>query len=60
MATHRVDDLTTTQVCINGQWVVARPENYKHEPFLWRLRSAWLVLIGKADAVVFNEGNGSR
>ena len=35
---------------IDGLWVLARPVI---GPFLWRLRDAWQVLIGKADAVTF-------
>jgi hypothetical protein len=34
----------------NGSWVKARPLT---GPFLWRLRDAWGVLIGKYDAVVW-------
>lgn len=35
---------------INGKWVPARPWK---APFTWRCRAAWLVLLGKADAVVW-------
>jgi hypothetical protein len=35
---------------IDGKWVVARPIP---APFIQRLKDAWLVLIGKADAVKF-------
>lgn len=32
---------------MGGQWVPARPEP---GPWLWRLRAAWAVLRGRADA----------
>ena len=44
----------TTQAGINGKWVPARPEGY------WslreRIRCAWIVFTGKADAVTWPEG----
>lgn len=36
-----------------GKWVPARPEPW---PFMWRFRPAWLVLTGKADVVIWPEG----
>lgn len=38
---------------INGKLVPARP---MAGPFSWRLKAAWLVLTGKADAVIWPEG----
>lgn len=38
---------------IDGQWVPARTWRV---PFSWRLRAAWLVLIGRADAVTWPGG----
>jgi len=38
---------------INGKWVPCRP---LRGPFSWRLKAAWMVLTGKADAVVWPEG----
>lgn len=38
------------KVEIEGWWYVARP---LLPPFVIRLKDAWLVLIGKADAVIF-------
>jgi hypothetical protein len=50
-------DLLTTapqsQKEINGRWVPARPYP---GPFVWRLRSAWAVLTGRADAFTWPEG----
>lgn len=34
------------------QWVLARPLD---GPFRWRLKAAWLVLTGKADALTWTE-----
>lgn len=39
-----------TKVEINGRWYVSRP---LLPPFVVRLKDAWLVLTGKADAVTF-------
>ena len=39
---------------INGKWVAARP--YTPVPLGLRLRAAWLVLTGRADAVTWPEG----
>lgn len=43
---------------VNGKWVPCRPLQY---PYLYgcmkrRLRAAWAVLTGKADAFVWPEG----
>lgn len=47
LQTHRV------MVDIGGRWVPARP---LPGPFLWRLRAAWAVLRGRADAFTWPEG----
>jgi hypothetical protein len=39
-----------TQTEIDGKWVLARPII---GPFISRIKDAWQVLIGKADAVKF-------
>lgn len=41
---------------INGKWVPARPINYRCESWWNRVKAAWLVLCGKADAVIWPEG----
>lgn len=42
-----------TQAEIDGKWVPARP---MAEPFVCRLRDAWKVLTGKADAMKWPGG----
>jgi len=42
--------VSTTSVCIDGKWIPARPENWR---FTNRWKAAWMVLRGKADAVVW-------
>lgn len=44
------DELEENQKQINGYWYCAKPEI---APFLCRIKDAWLVLIGKAEAVIF-------
>jgi len=45
---HSLTDVTT---CVNGKWVPARPLGY---PSLrYRIRAAWLVLTGRADALIW-------
>ena len=41
------------QACINGQWVPARPLGYYS--FKNRLKCAWMVFTGRADALVWPE-----
>jgi hypothetical protein len=41
------------QAHISGKWVIARPLG--DPSFFSRLRLAWLVFIGKADALVWPE-----
>ena len=49
---HIADNIkdSSVQACINGKWVVARPISYFG---LQRIKDAWAVLTGKADAVRF-------
>lgn len=42
-----------TQALINGKWVPAR--SYPG-PLSWRIKGAWMVLTGKADAVIWPAG----
>ena len=44
-----------TEVCINGRWVPARPINWKHRSLRQRLKEAWAVFVGKAEAFVWPE-----
>jgi hypothetical protein len=43
----------TVHTQIDGQWMPARP---LRGPLTWRLKDAWLVLTGKADAVIWPRG----
>lgn len=43
----------SVSVQINNRWVPCRGEP---PSFLWRVCAAWKVLIGKADAVMWPEG----
>jgi hypothetical protein len=43
----------TVHTQIDGQWMPARP---LRGPLTWRLKDAWLVLTGKADAVIWPGG----
>lgn len=36
-------------------WVKARPINYQHRTFKQKVRDAWAVFIGRADAVKWEE-----
>lgn len=45
-----IDTYVHTTCEIDGHWVISRP---LPGTFWDRLRDAWLVLIGKADAVTF-------
>lgn len=47
-----VTEAPCSQNEINGKWVPARP---LPGPFPWRLRDAWEVLRGRADAFTWPE-----
>lgn len=40
----------------NGRYVLARPENYKFDGFVYRLKLAWMVLVGRYDAIEWADG----
>jgi hypothetical protein len=49
----RIEEITSSDwpmAEINGRWYKAKPWP---GPFTWRLRDAWAVLCGKADAVLW-------
>ena len=46
-----VDCATSNQVLKDGVYVSARPDNWKYENFVERIRNTWLVLTGKVDIV---------
>ena len=43
----------TDSVEIDGQWVPARPVNTHYRTLRERLRDAWWVFAGRADAVIW-------
>lgn len=47
-----LDIVSHIQTEINGKWVPARP---MAGPFIYKVKAAWLVLTGKADAVIWPE-----
>ena len=47
-----LEQTASVQAQINGKWVPVRP---LYGPLSWRIRAAWLVLTGKADAVIWPE-----
>jgi len=57
---YQLKDLIKTvnenQAEIHGRWIPARPINWQFRSFFERLREAWAVFVGKADAVVWPEG----
>ncbi len=44
----------TCQAEINGQWVPARPLGFASPWYRWK--AAWLVFTGRADALVWPQG----
>jgi hypothetical protein len=42
--------------CVNGKWVPARPMNHTCRAFRERVREAWAVYKGKAEAFKWPEG----
>jgi len=55
---HKLRSLQTIsdQACINGKWVSARPENYKFRSLTEKIKEAWAVFTGKAEAFKWPEG----
>lgn len=47
-----IEHCNTTSTNINGKWVPSRPVD---GPFIWRVKDAWKVLKGKADAFTWPE-----
>jgi hypothetical protein len=50
-----MQNLLSTHKEFNGEWVVARPENYKYRSLIEKLKDAWSVFTGKCEAVKFHE-----
>lgn len=56
-----MDAAEKTKRLLGDEWVPARPINWRYTSFEYRLKAAWLVFTGKADAVVWPaEGGGDR
>jgi len=55
MAVYGVDNLLGCQAKVSGEWVIARPENYKYRGLKEKICDAWAVYTGKANAVKFKE-----
>ena len=51
-----IESANTDAAEIEGEWVPARPINYKVESIWERIHNAWLVFRGKADAVKWPKG----
>jgi hypothetical protein len=49
-----VEHAKQVQKEIDGQWVQCRPEGYSS--FFYRVKAAWLVFTGKADALTWPKG----
>ena len=48
-----LDSANRDSVCIDGRYVPARPYS---GPWTWRIRAAWAVLRGRADAFTWPGG----
>ena len=48
--------VNSCQVELNGKWVPCRGENYKYKSFKQRIKEAYDVFSGKADAFTWPEG----
>lgn len=58
MALCKADEIRKTDTLAqlpDGRWVPARPLNYKDDGWRKRLQYAWGVLIGKHDALDWEE-----
>jgi hypothetical protein len=48
-----LESINSVSCEINGKWVPARP---MRDCLRYRIKYAWMVLTGKADAVIWPEG----
>lgn len=46
----KIEDLIHTQTCIDGKWVIAKSLKGR---LVQRIKDAWRVVTGEADAVMF-------
>ena len=61
MAKYNVEDfrdwgLEKAAKARGGRYVLARPENYKFDSWRYRIKLAWLVLVGRYDAIEWADG----
>lgn len=49
-----LDSTNSLLVLINGKWIPSRPETGMG--LRYRLKAAWMVFTGKADALIWPEG----
>ena len=59
MSIWRLEDLCCHDVpmaCIDGKWVPARPINYRYRILKERLKEAYAVFTGRADAFTWPMG----
>ena len=52
---YTIDSLDDKALLPDGRWVLARPLNYQHRTLRAKLRDAWSVFTGKADAITWTE-----
>ena len=56
---YKVEDVVEmaqmNSTCVNGKWVPARPINFQVRSLKERVKEAWAVFTGKADALVWPE-----
>ena len=46
-----IEHAQSTRVFENGKWISARPVNHKYRSLPQRIKEAWAVFTGEADAV---------
>ena len=51
MASELADCKNRVQAGKRGQWIPARPVNYRFDSWRWRLKQAWRVFTGRYDCV---------
>lgn len=51
-----IEHSNTTSTEINGKWVPGRPINWQYRTLKERLKQAWAVFVGKAEAFTWSEG----
>lgn len=48
-----IDDLLNNQKYIDNMWVILRPENYKYRSIKQKIKEAWAIFKGNAEAIKF-------